>query len=448
MAETEADPPVLAVLTLTESFAAEWDGVARTAGLGLRVGTEPSEIGPLGEAVALLVGAAGREFDVADDLSAARGDATVATAVVGADPGHRAGVAALRGGADEYFALPQDYARLVAWVQAQAAAQAASQRARARTRAERLSYDFGAILGESEQLREALERAARAIPADRATVLLTGETGTGKELIAQAIHYNGARAANPFVEINCSALPATLLEAELFGYEKGAFTDARTAKPGLFEAAHGGTLFLDEIGELRLDLQAKLLRALEERSVRRLGGIQSRPVDVRIIAATHVHLPTAVEGGDFRSDLFYRLNVVTIHLPPLRRRGADVLLLARHFLRTIAEEYGLEPPELDREAAESLLRRPWPGNVRELRNAMERGVVLGGPTLTEDDLFAEPTVAMEDHPLPFPATIEEIEIAAARAALARHRGNKSAAARALGISRSRLYRLLGEDDAE
>jgi DNA-binding NtrC family response regulator len=437
--------PVLAVLALADSFAAEWPGIARSAGMELRLGAEPSEIGPLADADALLISAAGREFDLGDEIDTAKGLAAVPMAVVGADEGHRAAVAAMRAGADDYFALPQDYARLVAWVEARGRSRADAARVRARTESERRAYDFSALIGESAPLEEALERAARVIPRDRATVLLTGETGTGKELIAQAIQYNGPRAEHPFVEVNCSALPPSLLEAELFGYERGAFTDARAAKPGLFEAAHGGTLFLDEIGELRIDLQAKLLRALEERSVRRLGSLRSRPVDVRIIAATHVHLPAAVERGDFRQDLYYRLNVVTVHLPPLRQRGDDVVLLATHFLESIAEEYGVETPRMTPQIAEALLRRSWPGNVRELRNAMERGVVLGGPVLEEDDLFAAPLVPEADHPWPFPATIDAIAAAAARAMLEHHRGNKSAAARALGVSRSRLYRMLGED---
>ncbi|MEN8376195.1 MAG: sigma 54-interacting transcriptional regulator [Gemmatimonadota bacterium] len=435
----------VAVLALTESFGSAWAEVADAADAALRLESEAGELAPLGEVDALIVGAAGREFDLDADIDSLRSAGAGPIAVVGADTGHRAAVAALGTGAREYFALPGDLAALRAWVSALCDEGRSRARAAQRAETEQRAYDFSAIIGDSELLRDAVRRAGKVIPRDRATVLLTGETGTGKELIAQAIHYNGPRAASPFVEVNCSALPANLLEAELFGYERGAFTDARTAKPGLFEAAHGGTLFLDEIGELRIDLQAKLLRALEERSVRRLGSLRSRPVDVRIIAATHVDLPAAVEAGDFRQDLYYRLNVVSIHLPPLRERGQDVLLLARHFLDDIAGDYDLERPDLPAALEQTLLLRPWPGNVRELRNAMERAVVLGGEVLSEEDLFPPLAAEPAEGPIPFPATIDEIELAAAHAMLTHHRGNKSAAARALGVSRSRLYRLLGEE---
>ncbi len=276
-------------------------------------------------------------------------------------------------------------------------------------------------------------------------MLLTGETGTGKELLAHAIHFNGPRGAGPLVELNCNAIPHNLLESELFGHEKGAFTDARAAKPGLFEAADGGTLFLDEIGDLPLALQGKILKALEEKEVRRVGAIRSRTVDVRIIAATHADLAAAVAAGEFREDLFYRLAVIPIHLPPLRERGEDVLLVAAHFLRTLAAQYELPVPEITPELRRALMAHPWPGNVRELRNALERALLLSDGAIRPDDLFhgrAAPVRASTGE-LPFPATLEQIERAAARAMLERT-GNKSAAAEALGISRSRLYRLLEE----
>jgi transcriptional regulator with PAS, ATPase and Fis domain len=253
------------------------------------------------------------------------------------------------------------------------------------------------------------------------------------------------------VELNCAAVPSGLLESELFGHEKGAFTDARTAKPGLFEAADGGTLFLDEIGELPLPLQGKILKALDEKEVRRVGAVRPRGVDVRIIAATHVDLAAAVARREFREDLFYRLNVIPIHLPPLRERGDDVALIAEHFLTTLAAQYGLPAPPVSAELRRALVVYPWPGNVRELRNALERALLLGDGVLEPSDLFpaAVAGTASSSGEIPFPARLDEIERAAALAMVTRFEGNKSAAADALGISRSRLYRLLeGEAAAE
>jgi DNA-binding NtrC family response regulator len=247
-------------------------------------------------------------------------------------------------------------------------------------------------------------------------------------------------------------VPAGLIESELFGHERGAFTDARTAKPGLFEAADGGTLFLDEIGDLPLVLQGKILKALEEKQVRRVGAVRGREVDVRIIAATHVDLAQAVRRGEFREDLYYRLSVIPIHLPPLRERGDDVVLIAEHFLRSLGGQYGIDPPSISPEIRRALLTHPWPGNVRELRNSIERALLLGEHALDPADLFPAAAPSGEGHPgggvLPFPATLTDIVRSAAVAMTERMDGNKSAAAEALGISRSRLYRLLegGDDD--
>ena len=225
-------------------------------------------------------------------------------------------------------------------------------------------------------MRRTIEQAERVAPHGDVTILIGGETGTGKELLARAIHYHSPRAAAPFVEINCAAIPANLLESELFGHERGAFTGAVTAKPGLFELANGGTLFLDEIGNLPLELQPKLLRALESRSIRRVGGQAARQIDVRVVAATHVDLAAASRVGEFRQDLYYRLNVVALTLPPLRAREHDVELLAETFVTRIATTYGLPVPPLTPEVRAALRTQPWPGNVRELRNAIERALVL------------------------------------------------------------------------
>jgi transcriptional regulator with PAS, ATPase and Fis domain len=275
-------------------------------------------------------------------------------------------------------------------------------------------------------------------------VLIGGETGTGKELLARALHYGSPRASDPFVEVNCAAIPSNLLESELFGHERGAFTGAVAAKPGLFEIAHGGTLFLDEIGTLPLELQPKLLRALETRSIRRVGGQQSRQVDVRVVAASHVDLGQAIRRGEFREDLYYRLNVVTLVLPPLREREADVELLARTFVERIATSYGLPVPDLSQETRTALRAHRWPGNVRELRNVLERAVVLSPPgTLKLGPLEdARGRADTSAGVLPFPAPLAEVVRTAAQAMLDLTGGNKSEAARRLGISRPRLQRLL------
>jgi DNA-binding NtrC family response regulator len=447
--------PELIVVARSESFSALWPQLAAAAGAGARVVEAPEDAAPAADALALLVNVAGVEEEAEPLLRALAAAGAPPALVVGASADHRLAAALVRAGAADYFALPGDLEAL----RAELAERAKGREARAAggrlAEAEKSAFDFGRIIGKSPQLRAALDRAARIIPRDRATVLVTGETGTGKELLAQAIHYNGPRAAGAFVELNCNAIPANLIESELFGHEKGAFTDARTAKPGLFEAADGGTLFLDEIGDLPLTLQGKLLKVLEEKQVRRVGALKARTVDVRIIAATHVDLPAAVRHGDFREDLFYRLSVIPIHLPPLRERGEDVLLIAEHFLRTLSEQYGIDPPPVTPELRRALTAHSWPGNVRELRNSLERALLLGDGGVDPADLFPGPAPAAAapaaNGALPFPATLGEIERAAAFAMVERFEGNKSAAAEALGISRSRLYRLLEgieEDVAE
>jgi DNA-binding NtrC family response regulator len=440
--------PIVVVLTITESFANAWAGLAESARVGLRVSTVAEPLDSTDPAnCAIVVALAGEETRCADVMGPLAPGA-MPVAVVGAAPDHRIAVTALRSGAAEYFALPHDIEALRGWLVERASAWRARQQARAAASDAARTYDFSALIGNSPELRGAVERAARIIPRPAPTVLITGETGTGKELIARGIHYNGPRSAHPFVEINCTALPPTLLEAELFGYEKGAFTDARNAKPGLFEAASGGTLFLDEIGDLQPDLQVKLLRVLEDRQVRRVGALRSTAVDIRVIAATSVDLPAAVRDGRFRSDLYYRLAVVPIHLPPLRERGDDVILLAEHFLSAFSAMYDQPVPPLEDEVRRALHDYDWPGNVRELRNAIERAVLLGDGRIRVADLFVdgsrERVSGGDDSPIPFPATLDAIEQAAAAAMVERHRGNKSSAAAALGISRSRLYRLLGE----
>ncbi|HXG02941.1 MAG TPA: sigma-54 dependent transcriptional regulator [Candidatus Binatia bacterium] len=301
------------------------------------------------------------------------------------------------------------------------------------------------LVGHSPGMVEIYRTIARVAPLDT-TVLIQGETGTGKELVARAIHQASPRAQRPFTVVDCAALPETLVESELFGHEKGAFTGATQSRRGLLEAAAGSTCLLDEVGELSLPLQARLLRVLQERVIRRVGGTEPIPVDVRIIAATNRDLRKLVDEGRFREDLFYRLNVVTIHVPPLRERAEDIPLLAQHFLRKAATAAGKTVIGLTREALDRLAAYPWPGNVRELEHVIERAVVLTTSTLlTPEDLPRElrlvapaPPVARPDRRM----TLEELKRWYVEQVLAETGGNKARAAELLGIDRRTLYRIL------
>ena len=247
---------------------------------------------------------------------------------------------------------------------------------------------FAGILGESPAMRAVLDQAREiAALADTPPVLITGETGTGKGLVARTIHASGPRATKPFIDVNCTALPATLMEAELFGHERGAFTDAKVSNVGLFEASEGGFIFLDEVGDIELSLQGKLLKAIEERVVRRVGGTRDRKIDVRILAATNRDLGHESQTGRFRKDLYFRLAVILLRLPPLRERGRDIELLAESFLERLGAKYGKDVREIDQSARDALLAYPWPGNVRELSHVIERAVLWSrGPTLTAEHL--------------------------------------------------------------
>ncbi|MFB3112548.1 MAG: sigma 54-interacting transcriptional regulator, partial [Gemmatimonadales bacterium] len=254
----------------------------------------------------------------------------------------------------------------------------------------------------------------------------------------------GPRRGAPFVAVNCSALPDRLIESELFGHERGAFTDATSTKPGLFEVADGGTIYLDEIGDLPLELQAKFLRVLQDKQVRRVGGTKSRKVDVRIIAATHEDLSRHIQDGRFREDLYFRLSVITLTLPPLRERGDDLMLIVDALIKELAEHHDLPVPDVTPQARRSLLDYHWPGNVRELKNAVERALLLSTPgELDPRELRPQSeTIARQGGPIPFPAHLDDITVAAANAMLGLANGNRSEAARRLGISRRRLRRLL------
>jgi two-component system response regulator HydG len=430
-------PWLIAMVELSDSFRSSIAELARELRAGVVSWRPDEEPTPPAGASVLLMLAGGAEAAAIDLLAELPPGPPIY--LVGAAPDHRLAAAAIQRGARDFFALPEDLDVLRRSLEREA-------------RVERTAVGFEAILGRSASLRQTLEQAARVASHRDVTVLIGGETGTGKELLARAIHYGGPRAPHPFVEINCAAIPATLLESELFGHERGAFTGAVAAKPGLFELAHGGTLFLDEIGALPLELQPKLLRALESRNIRRVGGQQARQVDVRVVGATHLDLAAAAERGEFREDLFYRLNVVGLTLPPLRERDGDVELLAETFLARISASYGLPVPPLSPDLRAALRTYPWPGNIRELRNAVERALVLSPRgTLRAEELIPAPprssTRSAGRSALPFPATIDVLVRAAAQAMLELAGGNKSEAARRLGISRPRLQRLLdGEPD--
>jgi DNA-binding NtrC family response regulator len=433
----------LRVLTRSDAFEVEWARLAEANGLTLLTLTDPAQLVPRTGTITMI--AAGGDEGTLELVLREMPAGNHRVAAIGADTNHRLAAALVRAGADDYFALPGDIGALREWVREGAAALRAAVAAGDFAEQERTAVQFDGILGTSESLTSALARAARVIPHAGVTVLITGETGTGKELLARAIHYNGPRRTAPFVDVNCAAIPEHLLESELFGHEKGAFTGATGMKPGLMQMADGGTLFLDEIGHLALPLQGKLLRALEERAIRRVGGTRPIPFDVRLVAATHVGLAAAVERGEFREDLYYRLNVVPIELPPLRSRTDDIMLIARHFLERFRSEYDVPETTFSHGALDALTARSWPGNVRELRNTIERAVLLAnGPTIEASDVADPGLVSSEEEAsgLPFPTTISELSRAAARLMLERTKGNKTEAARQLGISRPRLHRLL------
>ncbi len=312
---------------------------------------------------------------------------------------------------------------------------------------------FAGILGSSPALATVMDQVRQIAALDETPpVLITGETGTGKGLVARTLHASGPRATRPFIDVNCTALPASLMEAELFGYERGAFTDAKESKIGLFEAAEGGFLFLDEVGDLELSLQGKLLRAIEERTVRRVGGIRDRKINVRILAATNRNLEAEVQRNRFRNDLYFRLAVILLHLPPLRERGDDALLLAEHFLRRFSTKYGKNVRRIDARAREVLLSYPWPGNVRELSHVIERAVLWSrDSTLNVEHLSVtapmrvaseRPDSTGDPGPSLQSGDLTQVERSMIERAMREAGGNQTRAAQRLGISRDTLrYRL-------
>lgn len=300
---------------------------------------------------------------------------------------------------------------------------------------------FEGLLGSSSQMEDVFAAVRRVATAD-APVLIVGESGTGKEMVAYAIHQQSARKQGPFVVINCGAIPENLLESELFGHEKGAFTGAHIQRKGRIEMAHGGSLLLDEIGELTPSLQVKLLRFLQEHRIERVGGRQEIPVDVRVMAATNVDLKQAMNDGRFREDLYYRLAVVSIALPPLRDRGEDVILLAKSFLQRYGEESGKRVPKLGQKLVKAMQAHDWPGNVRELENRIKRAVIMAeGPRLTPEDMELSSTYS-RNQGRGLKEAREALEKDMVEGALARNRGNVTQTAAELGVSRPTLYELM------
>jgi two-component system response regulator PilR (NtrC family) len=354
-------------------------------------------------------------------------------------------VSALKAGAFDYLSKPVSLEQLRALVQSAIRLPARGENAGSTTEQ--------VLLGNSsalQQVRSLIDRVARS----QAPVYISGESGSGKELAARLIHQQGARSGKAFVGVNCGAIPETLMESEFFGYRKGAFTGADADREGFFQAADGGTLFLDEVADLPLAMQVKLLRAIQEKRVRKVGSTQEDPVDVRIICATHQDLKTLVDQGRFRQDLFYRLNVIEIRMPSLRECSSDVPALAKHIVSRLSGANGRVPPEMDSGALAALREYPFPGNVRELENILERALaLLAGETITVDDLQLAPNAPCVEAPAPGQAPLQEyldqVERQAILDALQKTRFNRTAAARLLGVTfRSLRYRMerLGLND--
>jgi DNA-binding NtrC family response regulator len=355
-------------------------------------------------------------------------------------------VDAMKAGASDYVLKPFSLAELVLVVRKELASHQLRQENRDLREALGRRYEYKNIIAKSDKMQAVLALVERVAPTN-STVLIGGESGVGKDLVARAIHEHSQRAKGPFVKINSTAIPETLLESELFGYEKGAFSGATTSKPGKFEVANNGTLFLDEIGDVPAAIQVKLLRVLQDREFERLGGTRTLKVDVRLVAATNRDLRAALEEGTFREDLYYRLNVVAIDIPPLREHKEDIPALAQFFLEKFARESGKPAHNITPAAMKMLMDFHWPGNVRELQNVIERAITLStGSTLDVADIHIDTArrahVESGSAVLPEGMSMEQWEEELLREALKRASGNKSQAARALGLSRNALrYRL-------
>ena len=439
---------------------------SRPAGLLDKAGHDVEEAGSGAEAFArleaepfdlvltdLALGRGASGMDVLQRVQALRPETPVV--MITAHGNEKIAVQAMKAGAADYVPKPFDNDELRMVVQ----------RALDRTRLERehrllldrieREYGFGALVGSGRAMRAVFETIKKVAETDL-TVLVRGESGTGKELVAQAMHHRSGRRDRPFVAVNCAAISRELVESELFGHEKGAFTGADARREGRFEAARGGTIFLDEIGDMPLETQAKVLRVLQERTLERVGGTQPIPIDVRVVAATHRDLEKEVEEGRFREDLYYRLAVVPVHLPPLRARAEDIPALVERFSALQAERLGRRKKGFSPEALAKLAAHPWPGNVRELRNAVEQAQVMaGGDTIEAQDISTVRRPRGERGPTwdpaaPYPEAkrqaIDHFERTYLLDALRQHRGNISKTAEAIGLARQSLQQKIKELD--
>ncbi len=363
-------------------------------------------------------------------------------------------IAAIRAGAHDFVNKPLDMGMMAHTLNKAAQHRALREEVKRLTQEVKRAKGAGELVGQSPPMLKLYDLLQRVAASD-VSVLISGESGTGKELVARALHTESGREERPFVAINCAAVPANLLESELFGHVKGAFTDARTARKGLFEQAQGGTLLLDEVGEMPLEMQSKLLRVLQERRVRPVGGNTEVSFSARVLAATNRDLESEVEEGRFREDLFYRLNVVQLHVPPLRVRGNDILLLAQHLVEKVAQRSGKAVEGISTEAASKLLNYDWPGNVRQLENCIERAVALTRfESLRVEDLpervrdFVSERISLGDVDHEHMLTLEELERRYIERVLKVSNGNKAQAARTLGLDRRTLYRKLERYEKE
>jgi DNA-binding NtrC family response regulator len=388
---------------------------------------------------------------------------------IASDPDHGFAVELVKLGVSAYFIVPDELHKITEHIALLHNDWTAKRKKEKFVELQQEVYDFRHIIGNSPLLKETMEWAQKVIRNSNMTVLITGETGTGKELLARAIHYNGRNRNSPFMDIACTALPETLLESELFGYEKGAFTDAKERKIGLFELAGDGSIFLDEIGDISLATQSKLLKVIEDRSMRRLGGVRDIPVRARIIAATSADLEAKMKAGEFRRDLYHRLKILPLELPPLRDRKDDIPQLVREFLTLFSRTYGKNIKGINPQALQALMEHEWEGNVRELKHAIERAVLLeDGEWLTEQDFElggkkARPSkrrlVTSKPESLPpkevdtimllvplDQASLPEVQRLFARKVLEHVGGKKMKAAKILKISRPRLDRILKDSE--
>ena len=372
-------------------------------------------------------------------------------------------IAALRGGAYDFIGKPINLEELHVAIRNGIEASHLRKEVTQFRRERAQQFSFDQIIGQSPAMREMLAMARKVAESEVSSVLLQGESGTGKDLVAKAIHYQSNRADGPFIAINCAAIPGTLIESELFGYEKGAFTDAKARKEGMFEQAEGGTLLLDEIGELEVSLQAKLLRVLEEGAFRRVGGLKDIPFDARIIAASNRDLRKESEAGRFRLDLYYRLSVIQIDIPALRERGDDVISLAEYYIESFGKRLRKTVRGIEDDVAEAFRRYHRPGNVRELRNVIERALILEDDDIITTKYVPQGVVARTNQSIsasdgsgahelfrlpPAGASLEEVEMSLVRQAIDRSGGNQTRAAGLLGISRDQLrYRLKKLEEA-